>query len=203
MLGVDPGELENALTCSTDYARKEIVTMVLGTKGAQRQQDHICADIYAMLFAFVVEGMSRKTVPATPDRQVDTAGTNQIVFLNQNGYHTGVAMGGGSISSSVEGQSLLIAGPSGQNGFDEFVANYQEGLVHSFVLRQVFEEGVRRNCRIAADGVALPDVKHYGQSRVRGVGDVVDGCETLSRQPGGLVGVMGKRARVLRHGEPS
>jgi hypothetical protein len=45
MLGVDPGELENALTCSTDYARKEIVTMVLGAKGAQRQQEHICADI--------------------------------------------------------------------------------------------------------------------------------------------------------------
>jgi chitin synthase len=82
MLGVDPGELENALTYSTECARKEIVTMVLGTKGAQRQQDHICADIYAMLFAFVVEGTSRKTVPATPDRQVDAAGTNQIFFVN-------------------------------------------------------------------------------------------------------------------------
>jgi hypothetical protein len=75
--------------------------------------------------------------------------------------------------------------------------------MHSFMLRQVFEEGVRRNCRIVGDGVALPDVKHYGQSRVRGVGDMVDGCETLSRQSGGLVRVMGKRARVLRHGKPS
>jgi hypothetical protein len=83
------------------------------------------------------------------------------------------------------------------------MANYQEGLVHLFMLQQVFEEGVRRNCRIMGDGVALPDVKHYGQSRVRGVGDMVGGCETLSRQPGGLVRVMGKRAWVLRHGKPS
>jgi hypothetical protein len=97
-------------------------------------------------------------------------------------------MCGGSISSSVEGQSLLVAGPAGQNGFDEFVANYQDGLVHSFMLRQVFEEGVRRNCRIAGDGVALPDVKHYSQSRVRGARDVVDGLKTLLRRPGGLIG---------------
>jgi hypothetical protein len=60
------------------------------------------------------------------------------------------------------------------------------------VLWQVFEEGLRRNGRIVADGVTLPDVKHYGQSQVHGVGDAVDGCKTLLRQPGGLVGMMGK-----------
>jgi hypothetical protein len=37
MLGVELGELGNALACSTDYARDEIMTMVLDIKGAQRQ----------------------------------------------------------------------------------------------------------------------------------------------------------------------
>jgi chitin synthase len=203
MLGVDPGELENALTRRTDYARKEIVTMVLDAKGAERQRDRICADLYAMLFAFVVESANRKTVPATPDGQVDGAGTNQIVFLDQPGYQTRAVMGGGSVSSTGGGQGPLIAGALGQNGFDEFVANYQDELVHSFVLRQEFEEGVGRNSRIAADGVALPAVNIMDN---RGCvellrGDVVEGREVLSRRPGGLIGMMGKAARDLRHGK--
>jgi hypothetical protein len=146
-----------------------------------------------MLFAFVVESTSRKTVSATPDGQVDGAGTNQIVFLSQHGFQTRAAMGGGSCGR----QGPLIAGSLGQNGFDEFVGDYQE-LVHSFVLRQVFEEGVGW---IAADGAA--DIRHYGQSQVRGVGDMVDGCEVLSRRPDGLVGTVGKAAWDLDMATPS
>jgi hypothetical protein len=138
-----------------------------------------------MLFAFVVESTSRKTVSATPDGQVDGAGTNQIIFLNQHGFQVRAAMGGGSRGR----QGLLIAGSLGQNGFDEFVGDYQEELVHSFVLQQEFEEGVGW---IAAGGAA--DIRHYGHSQVRGVGDMVDGCEVLSRRPGGLVGMVGKAA---------
>jgi hypothetical protein len=63
MLGVNLGKLENALTYSTNYACMEIMMIVLSTKGSQWQQDHICAKIYAMLFAFIVKGTSRKTVP--------------------------------------------------------------------------------------------------------------------------------------------
>jgi chitin synthase len=203
MLGIDSSELESALTRRTDYARKEIVTMVLDAKGAERQRDSICTDLYAMLFAFVMESANRKTVPTTPEGQLDGAGTNQIVFLDQPGYQTRAPMGGGSISSTAGGQGPLIAGALGQNGFDEFVANYQDELVHSFVLRQAFEDDVGRNARIAADGVALPAVNVMDNSGcvVLLRGGVVDGCEVLSRKPGGLIGMLGKAARDLRNGK--
>ena len=203
MLGVDPSELESAITRRTDYARKEIVTMVLDAKGAERQRDRTCADLYAMLFAFVVESANRKTVPTTAEGQVDGAGTNQVVFLDQPGYQTRAAMSGGSVSSVAGGQGPLIAGALGQNGFDEFVANYQDELVHSFVLRQAFEDGVGRNGRIAADGVALPAVNIMENSGCVELlrGGIVDGREVLSRKPGGLIGMVGKAARDLRHGK--
>ena len=44
-----------------------MVTMVLDAKGAERQRDRICADLYAMLFTFVVENANRETVPTTPE----------------------------------------------------------------------------------------------------------------------------------------
>lgn len=203
MLGVDPSELESALTRRTDYARKEIVTMVLNSKGAEQQRDRICADLYAMLFAFVVESANRKTVPSTPEGQVDGVGTNQIVFLDQPGYQTRAPMGGGSVSSLAGAQGPLIAGALGQNGFDELVANYQDELVHSFVLRQAFEDGIGRNRRIAADGVALPVINVMDNAGCMELlrGGVVDGREILSRKPGGLIGMAGKAARDLRHGK--
>ena len=203
MLGIDPTELESALTRRTDYARKEIVTMVLDAKGAEQQRDRICADLYTVLFAFIVECANRKTVPTTLEGQVDGAGTNQIVFLDQPGYQTRAPMGGGSVSSVAGGQGPLVAGALGQNGFGEFLSNYQDELVHSFVLRQAFEEGVGRNGRMALDGVAFPAINIMDNSGCVGLlrGGVVDGTEVLSRKPGGMIGMMGKAARDLRHGK--
>ena len=203
MLGVDSTELESALTRRTDYARKEIVTMVLDAKAAEQQRDRICADLYAVLFAFIVESANRKTVPTTLEGQVDSAGTNQIVFLDQPGDQTRAPMGGGSVSSVAGGQGPLVAGALGQNGFGEFLSNYQDELVHSFVLRQAFEDSVGRNGRMAVDGVAFPAINIMDNSGCVELlrGSVVDGTEALSRKPGGLIGMLGKAARDLRHGK--
>ena len=203
MLGLNPNELESALTRRTDYARKEIVTMVLDAKGAEQQRDRICADLYAVLFAFIVESANRKTVPTTSEGQVDGAKTNQIVLLDQPGYQTRAAMGGGSVSSIAGMQGPLVAGALGQNGFGEFLSNYQDELVHSFVLRQAFEDGVGRNGRMAVDGVVLPAINIMDNSGCVGLlrGGVVDGNDVLSKKPGGLIGMLGKAARDLRHGK--
>ena len=76
MLGIDDPELESALTRRTDYARKEIVTMVLDARGAARQWDRTCADQYAVLVTFIVESANRRTRPTTPEGQVSSTGTN-------------------------------------------------------------------------------------------------------------------------------
>jgi hypothetical protein len=81
-----------------------------------------------------------------PDGQVDGAGTNQIVFLNQNGYQTRAAMGGGGISSAVGGKGRSLPA---------------------------------RWARMGSTS-SWPTTK-------RSLCDAVDGCEVLSRRPGGLI----------------
>ena len=203
MLGVDPTELESALSRCTDYARKEIVTIVLDAKGAEQKRGRICADLHAVLFAFILESANRKTVPTTLEGQVDSARTNQIVFLDQHGYQTRAPMGGGSVSSVAGEQGPLVAGALRQNGFGEFLYNSQYKLVHSFVLRQAFEDGVGRNGRMAVDGVAFLAINIMDNSGCEELlrGGVVDGTEALSRTPGGLIGMPGKATRNLRHGK--
>ena len=46
----------------------------------------------------------------------------------------------------------------GQNGFDEFCINFGEEIVHSYVLRNTFEDAVGYNSHITGDGVSLPAV---------------------------------------------
>jgi hypothetical protein len=46
----------------------------------------------------------------------------------------------------------------GQNGFEEFVINFADELLHSYVVRNAFEDNVGYNAHVTGDGVALPAI---------------------------------------------
>lgn len=63
LLGVVPSELEQALTSKSRFIRKELITSLLNAEAASLQRDHLMRDLYATLFAFVVETANHKLAP--------------------------------------------------------------------------------------------------------------------------------------------
>lgn len=196
LLGVSPDDLGAALTMKTSYVRKEVYTVLLNAQQSSAQRDRLVRDLYAILFAFVVESINHK-VGST------SAPHTQVILLDQPGFSSRSSSGSISLpsrsSSSFSGAPLINA--FGNNTFEEFTVNFAEELLHSYSTLHTFDDSVGWNGQMVSDGVALPAIATMDNSacvellRGAGVGDVG------ARKPGGILGVLGKAANSFKSGK--
>ncbi|KDQ15535.1 glycosyltransferase family 2 protein [Botryobasidium botryosum FD-172 SS1] len=197
LLGVHFEDLEQALTNKTRYVRKELYTVFLTADGAITQRDHLVQDLYAILFAYVVETANHKVAPP-PDAPPSAAPPTQIITFDYPGFQSRAPTG----SMGFAGPSPLIAA-YGQNRFNEFAINFASELVHSYVIRNAFEDNVGYNARVVSDGVAIPLIQTMDNSGcielLRGVGL----GDSAQRKPAGLLGLMAKASAASKQGKSS
>jgi len=160
LLGIQSEELQHVLTNRSNYVRKELYNVLLSAEQAATHRDGLVRDLYAILFAFVVETANHKIAPAHQDPIPST----QISLLDQPGFQTRAPTGTGSMLFA----SPLIAA-HGQNGFDEFVINFQDELVQSHIVRHTFEDAVGYNSHVISDGVSLPAISTMDNSACVGL----------------------------------
>ncbi|KAF8509357.1 chitin synthase [Hysterangium stoloniferum] len=190
LLGVQSEELQHAMTNRTNYVRRELYSVVLNAEQAAHQRDALVRDLYAMLFTYVVETANHKI------SQQDATHTTQISILDQPGYQTRAPQG----TNSMLLVSPLISA-NGQNGFQEFLCNFQDELVHSYIVRNTFEDAVGYNSHMVSDGIALPKITTMDNSACI---ELLRGAQlspTPQRKPAGLLGMVSKAATAYRSGK--
>ncbi|TDL30141.1 chitin synthase [Rickenella mellea] len=192
-LGVAPEDLEQALTNKTNYVRKELYNVLLTPEQSAVQRDQLVRDLYAILFAFVVETANHKLAPSSQG----TPAATQIILLDQPGFQSRASSSTNSML--LTGQSPLIA--SHKNGFEDFCINFSDELVHSYVVRNVFEDGVGYNGHITGDGIGLPTIQTMDNSACVELlrGPLLG--ERTHRKPGGVLGVMNKACSTYKSGK--
>jgi chitin synthase len=196
LLGVASDELAQALTTKTSYVRRELCTILLNPERSAVQRDQLVRDLYAILFAFVVETANHKLAPSPQD----PAPPAQITLLDQPGYQSRAPTGTNSMA--LTSHAPLIAA-YGQNGYEEFVINFADELLHSYVVRNTFEDNVGYNAHVTGDGVALPAISTMDNA---GCVELLRGSqlsERTHRKPGGVLGVMSKAASNFKQGKGS
>ena len=119
LLGISSEELGETLTNKTSYVRKELYTVMLNATQSAAQRDSLVRDLYAILFAFVVETANHRIAPSSQDPLPKT----QIVLLDQPGFQT---RGPGGTTSMMLGGPAPLVSAYGQNGFDEFCINFAD-----------------------------------------------------------------------------
>ncbi|KAG1787018.1 glycosyltransferase family 2 protein [Suillus plorans] len=188
LLGVSPEELSDTLTYKTNYVRKELYTVLLNVQQSAAQRDRLVRDLYAIMFAFVVETANFKLAPASLN---PTCSATRIVLLDQAGYQT-------RAPSGSSGPTPLIS--AHQNGFDEFCINFIDEIVQSHILRNTFDDNTAFNSRMIADGNSLPAVIAMDNSACVELLRGPYTTQTTSRKPGGLLGVVDKAATSFKSG---
>ncbi|KAL0950335.1 hypothetical protein HGRIS_010306 [Hohenbuehelia grisea] len=194
LLGVSPDDLSQILTNKTSYVRKELYTVLLNAEQSSRQRDQLVRDLYAILFAFVVETANHRLAPSSKDPPPAT----QIVIMDQAGYQARGPAGSGSMSFSG---AMPLVSAYGQNGFDEFCINFSDELVHSYILRHTFEDGVGYNSQIAGDGVALASISTMDNGACVELLRGAQLSERAQRKPGGILGVFSKACSSYKSGK--
>ncbi|KAH9939246.1 chitin synthase [Epithele typhae] len=194
LLGVPSEELSEVLTNKTSYVRKELYTVMMNATQSGAQRDQLAKDLYAILFAFVTETANHKFAPSSQDPPPAT----QVVLFDEPGFQTkGITQ---SASMYFGGPTPLI-GTQNQSGFEEFCINFSNELVHSYILRNTFEDSVGHNSQLTGDGVALPAISIMDNS---GCVELLRGAqlnERAHRKPGGLLGVLNKSCSSHKSGK--
>ncbi|KAG9027552.1 hypothetical protein FRB95_007619 [Tulasnella sp. JGI-2019a] len=192
-LGVSREDLEQTLINRTSYVRKELCTVFLSADGCKGQADQLAADLYAILFAYIVDTANAKVDASTAKGQV----ASHISLLDGPGFQTRASSG--SIGGLAP--APLIAA-QGQNSFTEFCTNFANEAVHAFVSSHIFDDRVGYNAHIASDGITLPVIDTMDNSAcvelLRG-GQL--GADRFMRKPAGLLEVMDKAAVAFKDGK--
>ena len=152
-LGVEVSELEMAILNLTKWTGEELCSVVLNAKGAEEQRDDLMQNLYAILFAFVVEMANKKLAPS---EEVLESGL-RIVQLDIPGFASRTSLSAQGQSRSMYGDGPLVE-VAGQNGFDEFTTNWMNEMIHSYLLRRDFMEDCLPQNSMADDGIRLPEV---------------------------------------------
>ncbi|KAK0190305.1 glycosyltransferase family 2 protein [Armillaria mellea] len=194
LLGVISEDLTQTLTNKTSYVRKELYTSFLNAEQAALQRDHFVRDLYAILFAFVVETVNHKLAPSQKDPSPHT----QVVILDQPGFQTRGPTG--TASMALSGVTPLISA-YGQNGFDEFCINFSDELLHSYVQRHIFEDTVGYNGQISGDGISLPSISTMDNLACVELLRGPQTGERPQRKPGGVLGSLNKSCSALKSGK--
>jgi chitin synthase len=194
LLGVSSEDLSQTLTNKTSYVRKELYTSLLSAEQSAAQRDHLVRDLYAILFAYVVETANHKIAPNLKDQPPHT----QIILLDQAGYQTRGSAGTGSMAFTG---SMPLVSALGQNTFDEFCINFADEIVQSYVIRNTFEDGVGYNSHMVGDGISLPAIAMVDNSACVELLRGAQLNEKASRKPGGILGVMSKASSSFKSGK--
>ncbi|KAG9317940.1 glycosyltransferase family 2 protein [Chiua virens] len=194
LLGIAADDLGQALTNKTNYVRKELYTVLLSVEQSAAQRDTLMRDLYAILFAYVVETANHKIAP--PNR--DALPTTQLILFDCPGFQTRGPVGTGSMM--VAGTAPLISA-LGQNGFDEFCINFSDEFVQSYVLRNIFEDSVGYNGHIVGDGISLPMIAIVDNSACIELLRGSQLSERATRKPGGILGSLSKASSSYRSGK--
>ena len=194
LLGVTADDLAQALTNKTNYVRKELYTVLLSVEQSAIQRDSLMRDLYAILFAYVVETANHKIAPANRD----VLPTTQMILFDAPGFQTRVPTGTGSMMFT--GTAPLISA-LGQNGFDEFCINFADEVVQSYVLRNIFEDGVGYNGHIVGDGISLPAIATMDNSACVELLRGAQLSERATRKPGGMLGNLSKACSWYKSGK--
>ncbi|WFD43044.1 chitin synthase [Malassezia psittaci] len=133
VLQVNQDELSQSLLMDTRYIGNERVTQMLSMRGARRQLDALIQNLYAVLFAFVVEVVNQKLAPTAMSHPL------HLVQLDSSGF-----------------VSRLEAGKPRAGHFDDLMKNYQAELLRHVDLRSVLDEHSPENQLLTADQMAMP-----------------------------------------------
>ncbi|THH18601.1 hypothetical protein EW146_g2427 [Bondarzewia mesenterica] len=194
LLGVSSEDLGQTLTNKTSYVRKELYTVLMDAEQSAIQRDHFVRDLYAILFAFVVETANHRVAPGAQDG----APHSQIVLLDQPGFQS---RGPSSTGSMMFAGNTPLVQAYGQNGFDEFCIHFADEVMHSYVLRNVFEDAVGFNGQLTGDGVALPAVTVMDNSACVELLRGAQLSERAHKKPGGMLGAMNKACSSYKSGK--
>jgi len=193
LLGVPAEDLSQTLTNKTSYVRKELYTVLLGAEQSSEQRNKFVRDLYAILFAYVVESVNHRLAPSPEE----PTSHNQITIFDQGGFQTRGPTGAASMAFS--GGAPLISA-YGHNGFDEFCINFSDELLQSYVVRNIFEDSVGRNSEFTGDGLTLPAITIMDNAACVELlrGEQLN--ERAHRKPNGVIGVMNKAASSFKSG---
>ncbi|QRW02326.1 chitin synthase [Ceratobasidium sp. AG-Ba] len=181
LLGVSSEDLATALTNRTNYIRRDIFVSVLTAAECVKQLEQLAMDLYAILFAYVVETANHRIAPRESDPPSESAGL--IAMLDTPGYQARANQAG-----------TLLATSLAENGFDEFCANFQAECINSFVLRHTFDDALGISARVTSDGISLPDVQMVDGSACVELLKGITAPGSIER-PGGVIGFIDKAAR--------
>ncbi|KAI0268292.1 glycosyltransferase family 2 protein [Gloeopeniophorella convolvens] len=196
LLGVSSEDLAQTLTNRTSYVRKELYTVLMNAEQSSLQRDHFARDLYAILFAFVVETANHRVAPNAQEPPP----YSQIVLLDQPGFQSRGPSSSGSVMFT--GNAPLVHA-YGQNGFDEFCINFADELLHSYVARNIFEDAVGYNGHMVGDGVSLPAITTMDNSACV---ELIRGAqlnERAHKKPAGMLGVISKACSSYKSGKAS
>jgi chitin synthase len=197
LLGVSSGDFEQAIVNKTNYVRKEVYTVFLDAEGCKFQVNHLASDLYAILFAYLVEMANAKVDTSIQEGQV----FNQITLLGGPGFQSRASSG--SIGSLAP--APLVAA-QGQNSFEEFCVNFANEMVHSYVCSQHFrrQHWLRRASCFRWDYVTSDC--DYGQLGVRRTSARISTRREEPDETTGCFGTYGyirRRQLTSRGGRPS
>ncbi|WFD01439.1 chitin synthase [Malassezia obtusa] len=171
VLELRPEDLAQSLVMDTRYIGNERVTQVLNARGARRQRDALIQNLYAVLFAFVVEVVNQKLAPQ------GVAHPLHIVQLDTPGFVT-----------------RAEAGKPRAGHFDDLMKNYMAELLRHVDLRSVLDDRAPMNQELEADGIALASTAKYTDvmQLLRG------GAVPLDAEAPPVAGLMGDYDRAFR-----
>lgn len=194
LLGVPAEDLSEVLTNKTSYVRKELYTVMMNAQQSAAQRDQLAKDLYAILFAFVIETANHKIAPTSQDPPPPT----QIILFDQPGFQS---KGLPQSASVYFGGPAPLIGAQNQSGFEEFCMNFSNELVHSYVLRNTFEDSVGYNSQLTGDGVNLPAISTMDNSACVELLRGAQLSERAHRKPGGVLGAINKACSNFKSGK--
>ena len=194
LLGVPVEDLTQALTNKTSYVRKELYTVLLSAEQSSEQRNKFVRDLYAILFAYVVESINHRLAPSPEEPTLKS----QIAIFDQAGFQTRGSTGPASMAFS--GGAPLISA-YGHNGFEEFCINFSDELLQSYVVRNIFEDTVGRNSELVGDGLSIHAITTMDNVACVELlrGEQLN--ERAHRRPNGVIGVMNKAALSSKTGK--
>lgn len=194
LLGVTSEDLAQTLTNKTSYVRKELYTVLMDAEQSAHQRDQFVRDLYAILFAFVVETANHRVAPGAQDPPPHS----QIVLVDQPGFQS---RGPSQTGSMMFSGSAPLVHAYGQNGFDEFCIHFADEVMHSYVLRNLFEDAVGLNGQLTGDGLALPAITVMDNSACIELLRGAQLSERAHKKPAGMLGVLNKACSSYKSGK--
>ncbi|KAF8324620.1 chitin synthase [Cantharellus anzutake] len=187
LLGVEAEELQEVLTNKTTYIRKEVQMVVLTADPAAAQRDRLVQDLYAILFAFVVETANHRVAPPLSGAR---SPFGQIILFDQPGFRSRGSIG------SIGGPGPLLSA-IGHNKYEEFITNFQNEIVQFFVTQSIFDDTTGLNSLVVSDGISLPSIPIMDNSACV---ELLRGSVTNKGSvPGGILGIIGKAVSTSHH----